>query len=153
MADIITEENESSLFTLSIDPVIKNNLRETARWAKILAIAGIFLLFVVVLAGVYRYIKLSELSDAVGAAFEKAKIAVILTYIILLAVAFFPMLYIFRFSSKMKQSLNTNDQQSFVEAFVHLKIYFKYLGIVVLISIVLLILSFFFGVLGAAVVA
>src|SRR5881397_1677138 len=46
-------EDNSSLFSLTIDPVTKSHLLETARWGRFLAIMGFILCVLIVVLGVF----------------------------------------------------------------------------------------------------
>ena len=133
------------LFSLSIDPVTKAQLSETARWAKFLAIVGMIGVVLIVLGGVAYSIWISVMMESLGKdlgnpspAFETAYIfGSAIGFIIIAAVAFFPMLYMFRFANRMRKALDGNDQQSLNSSFQSLKIYFRYLGIITIISLAL----------------
>ena len=143
------EQNES-LFSLSIDPVTKSHLSETSRWTKVLAIGGIVCVVLIVAAGIYQYILLSRFDDVFGRGFDSARISIIIGYILVLLLIFFPVLYLFRFSARMKTAIDSNDQNALNEAFLYMKVYFRYLGIITVISLVLFGLSFIIGIVGGA---
>ena len=145
-------EEKPSLFTLSVDPVTKANLIETARWARFLAIAGFVFLFFMVFFGVYmsvtlsRYETMYERGSVVGSL--GASMAVM--YIIFASIAFFPLLFTFRFASQMQGALNGNDQSMLNASFQNLKICYRYLGIVTIILLFMMALSLIFGIAGLA---
>ena len=74
-------------------------------------------------------------------------------YVILALVYFFPILYLFRFAKKMKDSLRTNDNSELTAAFSNLKSHYKFVGIftIVILSLYLLIfiIAIFAGVSAA----
>jgi hypothetical protein len=139
------EETQSySLFSLSIDPVTKAHLSETARWARFLAIAGMISLGLMVVIGVaysiwisstmrsmqYRYGVQSSSGYTTGVAAGSA-----LAFVIMAVVAFFPFLYMLRFANQMKLALYSNDQENLNTSFQNLKRYFRYVGIITIIGI------------------
>jgi hypothetical protein len=133
------ENNE--LFSLSIDPVVKSHLYETARWAKLLAIVGSLSLLLIVAAGICQYLMLSQFGDSFGMEFQTMRVVILIVYFIIIIIALFPLIYLFRFSGKMKSALKANDQTAFNESFLHLKQYFRFLGIITIIGVVLFALS------------
>ena len=138
------ETKTSSLFSLTIDPSTKAHLSETARWARFLAITGMISLALVVIFGLLYSIWISTMVDsmqnqnsfqtaqpfATGLAFGSA-----ILFIIVASVAFFPLLYMFRFANQMKTALYGNDQELLNRSFQNLKKYFRYLGIITIISL------------------
>lgn len=137
------ETQSSSLFSLSIDPLTKAHLSETARWARFLAIVGMISLALMILFGLIYSIWISSMVDsmqnqvgfqpraystglAAGSAF---------VFILMAVVGFFPLLYMLRFANQMRTALYGNDQESLNASFQNLKRYFRYLGIITIIGI------------------
>lgn len=150
------EENES-LFSLSIDPATKVHLSETARWARFLSIAGmVFIIFLVAL-GIYSSLTISRYEDMFNGYpgqrgfMDSVGVGVAVMYVIMAMVAFFPLLFMLRFANQMRAALSSNNQALLNSSFQNLKIYFRYLGIVTIICIVLTALSLFMGIVGRAV--
>jgi hypothetical protein len=145
-------EENTSLFSLSIDTITKENLLETARWARFLAIVGFVFLAFIVVFGIYfsllisRYGMISDSSSVMGAA--GAGIAIM--YLIGAAIAFFPLLFTLRFANQMRNALNSNNQSLLNTSFQNLKSCFRYLGVITIISLVMMALSMVFGVAGLA---
>lgn len=138
-----SQYQSESLFSLSIDPVTKTHLSETARWARFLAIIGMIGIVLMVVGGVAYSIWLStavqSLNDRVirePGSFETAFVfGTAIGFIIMAAIAFFPLMYMLRFSNRMRRALDANDQESLNVSFQNLKIYFRYLGIITIIII------------------
>jgi hypothetical protein len=148
-------ESNTALFTLTIDSVTKTNLAETARWARFLAIVGFIFLGLAVLSGLLVSATLSRLGtidDGTGLSpiAGLAGIGMAVTYIIFALIAFFPLLYTFRFASQMRGALSTDDQELLNASFQNLKVCFRYLGIITIISLVMMALSLIFGLAGLA---
>lgn len=138
------ETQTPSLFTLSIDPVTKAQLSETARWAKFLAIVGMVGLGLGVVFGLVYSIWISTMMGTMqerygvqspGAYAGGLAVGSALIFIVMAVVAFFPMLYMLRFANQMKVALYGNDQESLNTSFQNLKRYFRYVGIITIIGI------------------
>ena len=154
------EVQPSSLFSLSIDPSTKAHLSETARWARFLSIVGMIGLALMVVFGLFYSIWISNVIDGLqtqmgfqarrnynsGVAAGSA-----LMFIIIAAIGFFPMLFMFRFASEMKIALNANDQEKLNSSFQNLKRYFRYFGVITIIGIG--IWTIWLIVIGAAVIS
>jgi len=134
----------SSLFSLNIDPVTKTHLTETARWARFLAIFGMIVLalgLVVSLMGATVFKTFfgfpTGIEDETNASLSAMRVGMVVGTIITLAIFFFPLLFLLRFANAMRRAIAANDQNRLNESFQNLKVYFRYLGILVLIFLVL----------------
>ena len=149
-------EENTSLFSLSIDPVTKTHLSETAKWARFLAIVGFVFLILMIVMGLFTSLFVSRYGDmysnysnrgfmqAIGA-------GVAIFYILMAVVIFFPLLFMLRFANQMRGALNSNNQELLNSSFQNLKIYFRYLGVLTIIGLVLMALSILFQIVGRAV--
>lgn len=133
--------------TLSQD--LRDNLLETAKWGKLLAIVGYVGLALMLLASVFMILGFSlidmpnnEINNKFG---NGIMIFMGLIYAGFAALHYFPISYLYKFSEKVKFATKVADQMSFEEAFSNLKSLFKFSGIVtiVLLSIYGLIFLFF----------
>lgn len=148
-------EEGSALFSLSVDPVTKTHLSETAKWARFLAIIGFIFLLLFIGVGIYSSILIGRYSDMYSGYRQRSLGATLgmgtaVSYIIAAVFAFFPLLYMLRFANGMKRALASDDQALLNASFQNLKIYFRYLGIVTIIALVLVALSLFFAIAGSA---
>lgn len=152
-------QDQSQIFSLTIDPIIKSHLYETARWGKFLAILGFIVCALVVIVGLFFGTIFSSLVSRSEVSYEGnistgsfgALAAVI--YIIIAVVYFFPCLFLFRFSTKMKAALNGNEQMDLTLAFQNLKSLFRYVGVITVIVLAFYIIVIIFALLGAAFVS
>ena len=139
-------EQNNSLFSLNIDPVTKVHLTETSRWARFLAIIGFvsLILMVVIIIGALVFV---GAQGTPAPMFPGMGVAMALYYVVIAAIWFIPLLYLWRFAAAMNTALNGNDQQALNTSFLNLKSCFKFVGIVTVILLVLALL----GVVAAAV--
>lgn len=136
--------NTSSLFSLNIDPLTKTHLSETARWARFLAIFGMIVMalgLVVSLMGATIFTRFfgfpTGIEDETNTSMGAMRVGMVVGTIITLAIFFFPLLFLLRFANAMRRALAANDQTRLNESFQNLKVYFRYLGILVIIFLVL----------------
>src|SRR3982751_3250948 len=120
-------EDNSSLFSLSIDPLTKSHLQETARWGKFLSIIGFILCVLMIVMGIFFGSLMSRLynRDGFQAAPAGTTFMVAIIYVIIAVVYFFPCLFLYRFSTGMKIALNSNEQNRLNESFENLKTLFR----------------------------
>jgi hypothetical protein len=145
-----------SLFSLSIDPVTKAHLHETAKWGRFLAIVGFIFLVLMIVAGIFLSTIMANTMggmDATGMGsnyFAGFGVGMAVLYIILAVIWFFPLLFLLRFSNRMRTALAGNDQQALNVAFQNLKICFRYVGIITIIILAIYAIAVVFGIMGAA---
>ncbi len=155
------EQNQNtSLFGLGIDENSKAQLSEAARWAKFLAIAGFVGLGLMIIYGIYMSFifssMLGQMDDRFGGMGGSGGLAsslgagMIVFYIIMAIIGFFPLLFLLRFSNKMKAALDSNDQDVLNESFRNLKVYYRYIGIITIISLVLIVISILMMIVGSS---
>ena len=65
----------------------------------------------------------------------------IIFYIVCAVIAFFPYYFLLRFANKMKAALVSNDQDSLNGSFQNLKILYRYMGILMIISLAFMIFA------------
>jgi hypothetical protein len=149
-------EQNSTLFSLSIDPLTKAHLQETARWGKFLSIIGFIMCGLVAVGGIFfstiltSFMSRSEGYE--GASLNTTGLGAVMAfvYIIFGVIYFFPCLFLFRFSTQMKTALNANEQDRLNNAFQNLKSLFRYVGIITIIVLALYGLLLVIALLGLA---
>ena len=146
-------QENSSLFSITIDPVAKEHLAETAKWARFLAIVGFVALVLLTGIGIYASIVLNQFENMYGN--ESRGVGSVLglgaaiTYLVVFLIYIFPIVFMFRFAGKMRQALDSHDQAALNVSFQNLKVCFRYLGIVTIIGIVFVALLLFLGIVGS----
>lgn len=127
------------------------HLKLTARWSQFLSILG-FIGLGLMLIGVFGLMamesQLNTYSRLNGSPFDSDTLAVI--YLVMIVIYFFPIYYLFQFSSKMKKALEMKDAITFTEATGFLKNHFQFVGICAIVVISLYALAFIIGI-GAAI--
>jgi len=152
------EENQQSIFGLSIDDSNRAHLSEAAKWGRFLAIVGFVVCVLIVLGGLYFAFTISSMeskfADFPGyrsSAYSSGLgVGMAVVYILIAIVYFFPCLFLFRFSNSMKIALAGNDQGQLTESFKNLKVMFRYVGIITIILLSIYLLAFILGGLAMA---
>ena len=151
------ETQNTSLFGLNIDPAAKAHLSEAARWARFLSIVGFVVIGLIVLVGVFAGSILGTMGSGLGGNdMGSARVTggimgslLVVVYILVAALDFFPCLFLFRFASKMKTALAADDQETLNTSFQNLKKLFRFMGIVTIIVLAFYAIILVFGLLGA----
>src|SRR5687768_4478748 len=99
--------NHDQLFSLTIDPVTKAHLTETAKWARFLAIIGMVFMVLAAIGIIFFAYTMSQtvssFEDEYGDGgmssnpFGSFGMGFAAIYIVLLVIWFFPLLYLLRF--------------------------------------------------------
>lgn len=133
------ESNELSLTSGS-----KAFLNETAGWAKFLSIVGFVFIGLMAAIGLFAGSFISDLMEAqtgmsmTGGAFLTG------FYLLMAVLYFFPVYYLFQFSSKMKAALAQQSAELLQQAFQNLKSHYKFMGIfmIVILAFYAIVLAF-----------
>jgi len=144
---------ESSLFELQVDHEATNYLKETARWAKFMAIMGFIGCGICVLVGLFAGSIIAGMYSSVGGVGRAGAMGgafYSILYIALALLYFFPCLYTFNFASKMQVALRSNDQSQLNLAFKNLKSCYRFVGILTIIWLCLVGLGVIFSIIGLA---
>jgi hypothetical protein len=142
----------ASLFNLSIDPVTKEHLSETARWARFLAIVGFIFLGLMIIGGIAVVSYMANTVDSYNTGinmFAGVGVGMIFFYLLVAAIWFFPLLFLFRFATRMKAALEGNDQQALNTSLQNLKVCFRYVGVVTIVGLAFYALFIIFAIIGA----
>lgn len=121
-------------------------LKETAKWARLLAILGYvgvgFTALVGVLIGFVGVVNGIDLPGSISS------VTMTGVYLGMALLYFFPVHYLFRFSSGMRSALSLVDQQALEQGLVYLKRHYKFMGIMAIVICSLYVLIFVFGILA-----
>jgi hypothetical protein len=127
-------QNDGSIFEISINEESQYYLRDIAKWAKFLAIVGLIMGGLVSLAGVFVMIAgpaLSSLMGDMGIAISAMGIVYVLAGLLYI----YPSLKQLKFANQIVQGFGKQDQTTITSAFQNLKAVFRYWGILTVIII------------------
>jgi len=120
---------------LEINRIAKDYLYETAKWGKFLGIMGFIVTGLMIVFGIFYSFILSSVPNVSNDGFYQVGyllgygLGFTLVYILAAVLYFFPALYLFRYSSKLKIAIQTSNSQELVNAFSNQKSLYKYSGI------------------------
>ena len=132
----ITETNQNLSEVkkeLVIDSNTKNNLDETRKWNMFFAILGFIGIGFMALAALVLLIV-----GIFGSSYWNNREAVMfggltILYLAFGAVYFFPILYLLKFSTHMKNAIEKTEQSKLILAFDYLKSHYKFVGILTIV--------------------
>ena len=147
------QPSEQSIFSLNIDSYSRQYLFEAARWAKFLSIVGFIICGLIALAGIFAGSMLSSFSSRYGGGNDMGMMRsfgglAIVFYLLVAVLYFFPCLYLYRFSNRMRTALASESQSELNASFENLKSLFKFVGIMTIIILSIYVLIFLFAALA-----
>lgn len=142
------EQHDLLANDLYVTESIQENFLISSKWGKFLSIVGFISCGLLVIGGIYLATNssLGQLSR-----FGATAPTLGLTYIIMAGLLFFPCLYLFKFSAKVKEAVVNTRQDSFESSIESLKAMFKFYGILTIIILgfyLIIILVLMVGVAG-----
>ena len=145
------ESNQNLLHSdLQIDAIAHAHLSETAKWCNFLSIVGFILSVIIAIIALFAGTILGSLRNSYGGGLSSMGAGFIMViYLVIAALSFFMSLYLYRFASKMKVALYTNDQENLNNSFLNLKNLYKLMGILTIVYLSFLVLAIILGIAAA----
>lgn len=116
------------------------SLNTTRKWAMFLSIIGFISLGLVALMGVLAGTFLSAFNTTKNG-HSIPEVVIFLILLVMGALYFFPLHFLFRFSKHTAKAVATNDKLELHKAFLNLKAYFVFLGVLIIVVLTLYILT------------
>jgi hypothetical protein len=132
-------EDSSESEKLEIKPETLRYLNITRKWTMFLSILGFIGLGTFLISGLITGVFLSVFDTAHTSLPEWLLIAL---FIAVAIIAFFPLLFIFRFSKHMAHAVKAHDQQELHRAFRNLKSFYVYTGILFILTLAIYLVVF-----------
>lgn len=118
---------------LTISDNSTNYLIEIGKWGKFLSILGFIFVGILVIGGLFAGAILSN----IGTDLPLPGFIIGLIYIFIGLIYIFPVLYLYRFSTKLKISISNIDSIALETALQNLKSHYKFIGVFTIVIIVL----------------
>ncbi|RXJ51396.1 DUF5362 family protein [Gelidibacter gilvus] len=145
------EKSAFETFELNLPPVILGFLKETSTWTYFLSILGFIGIGLMILGGLFFSLAMNLIPGGnpyAGLGVDMSYFGMF--YVVIALFYFFPVLYLFNFSRKMKSALNSNNNDELTSAFSNLKSHYKFIGIFTIVIISLYVLIFVFAMIAGA---
>jgi hypothetical protein len=144
----------ANLFDLQLDQTSINYLNEASRWSRFLSILGFIYCGLIVLLGIFFGSVMSRLPGMYGdnsAMQMMGSGAFGFIFFCIALIMFFPALFLYNFSTKIRRAFRNNDQPVLSESFKNLKSFFKFYGIIAIIGLSFYALAIVAAIIGAMV--
>ncbi|WP_341226200.1 DUF5362 family protein [uncultured Arcticibacterium sp.] len=140
--------------TLYLSEDGKQDLLESAKWAKFLAIVGfvgsaLLVVFALGLSTIMSFLPNGEHFESLGPSYF---LGMAFIYVVMAVIYFFPCLYLFRFSKSTKEAILKEDNKQLHLALFNMRKMFKFVGVMTLTMLIIYGIIIVFGLLagGAA---
>lgn len=150
------QDQNTSLFELNLSGDAKSHLSETAKWAKFLALCGMVCILLFVIIGIVVGLGFSKASNPYDELYKQQGMSttglgagMMMVYILMGLLYFFPCLFTLQFANKMKLALDSGDDLLLSESFRNLKKTFRYMGVLTIIGLAFFLLAIVTGGLSA----
>lgn len=122
---------------MNLSDFSKQNLNETRKWTFYLSILGFVFIGLMIIGSLSIGAIFNQLGED-NLPFPSSMFGGI--YFVVGAIYFFPIYYLFKFSTHMKNALLSGEEMSLDEAFKNLKSHYKFMGVftIVILSIYIL---------------
>lgn len=121
-------------------------LREISKWTFFFSIMGFVSIFLIVVIAILMGTVYAPMLDMVAQqqGLQSLGVIVTITYLVMAVLYFMPVLYLFKFSKKMKSALLTKNDDILADAFENLKSHYKFIGVltIIMISLYVLLIGF-----------
>lgn len=150
-------ENQNNL---TLNDFAVDSLRVSAKWSMFLSIIGFIGIGFMIIAALFMYTAMSAFDNAEFGASAGAgaglgimgamKGLLAAFYVVIAVIYFFPVYYLFKYATGMKQALNSSNSDLLSDALGYLKSHHKFLGIMTIVIISLYIITIIGTILFAA---
>lgn len=129
-------ENTPEPRRIEIDQISLRHLNSIRKWTMFFAVLGFIFVGLLLIAGIVAGAFLSIFNSGMPETGVPQWLMSVI-FLIIAAIYFFPVLFLLRFSSNMRDAVHTLNQEKIRKAFRNLKAYFTYLGVLVIIGLCL----------------
>jgi len=117
---------------IEIGSEILKNLDSTRKWTTFLSVLGFIFLGLLIVAGLTTSLFLTTFKT------QEANLGIpeslmIILFIVIGAIYFFPVFFLFRFSRNTRDAIQNLDRQKLAKGMNNLRLYFTYIGIMVIV--------------------
>lgn len=117
---------------IEIGSEILNNLNSTRKWTTFLSVLGFIFLGLLIVAGLTTSLFLTTFKTQ-EANLGIPESAMIIIFVVVGAIFFFPVFFLFRFSRKTRDAIQNLDSKKLLKGLNNLRLYFTYIGVMVIV--------------------
>lgn len=142
------EQNDLNIFETKLDETAQAHLLETARWTKFLGICYTILMVLCLVYFIFIAMYIGQFAGANNDIAGMTTMAMTIGSLFSVGLCIYPIYALLKFSSVMKKGIQMNNQELINDGFRYQKTMYRYLGILTIISLFLILISFILGGIG-----
>ncbi len=148
--DNIEENGEATEMLITFEA--ENFLRETGKWAHFIGLAGFVFSILTIISAFSVSSVVGKLQQTYGTGLDAQALSSGLSFLYFAfgVLLFIPSLYLFQFAAGLKNGFNYGDQASINTAFMRIKSYFRFWGILIITLIIFYSAVFIAAIAGGA---
>ncbi len=123
---------------LVVDDQLKSYIRNTVKWAKFLAVVGFVITAFIVIMAFSMGSLMTTLSQIESIPRFGGTVAITIFYLIIALLYFIPCLFLYRFAKRTREAVDGDSQEQLLSGFDHLNRFFKFVGILTLIYLIIM---------------
>jgi|TARA_B110001469_G_C9496654_1_gene248225 hypothetical protein len=123
-------------------------LSETVKWSKFLSVLGFIMVGFMVIAALFMGTMIANLGGVGMKDGSMSDGVITVLYLILAAIYFFPVYYLFKFSQNLKEAISNESADSYEKAFEYQKSQYKFAGIMAIIVLSIYVIVFLVAIVG-----
>ncbi len=151
--DVIDNQINNPNAGMQLNSTAKAHIAETAKWANFLAIVGFVFLALFVIVAIFAGTLMSTLLASRSPMGAAPSFMLTITYLFIAVIYFFPLMYLYKFAQKAKSALRADDTHDLQIAFQNLKSVYKFMGILMIITLALYAIVFIIAIVGGGLAA
>ena len=142
----------TELEQLALNNRSKNYLKEISKWTFFLSIVGFIGVGFMIILGLFSNVLYGEAFNAIYKDELPLNFGWVMTifYLVFAFIYFMPILYLFKFSRRLKQALSIKNDDKLADALEMLKSHYKFIGVLLIIILSLYAMLFVVGLMGVA---
>lgn len=148
------EPNQTDHLKIELDDISIVYLKEIAKWGKFLSIVGFVVTGLIVILALFAgtiFATLSNLTPGGSSLPGGFSVLITIVYLALAVLYFFPCYFLYKFSSKAKQAIDSGEKEILYESFSNLKACFRFIGIMTIILLSIYALFFLIAIVAGGI--
>jgi hypothetical protein len=126
-------ENLTEIKKIELEEATLRDIDTTRKWSMFIAILGFIAIGLVIIIGLIAGVFLSAFNSGDAQLGSAEMILIFVLLLLMMAIYFFPLLYLYRFSKHAGNAVRTMDKDLMAEAFRYLRKYYVFIGILTIV--------------------
>lgn len=149
------EQKDLIATDFSLEPIAIAHLKESGKWAKFLGVVGFVVSILFTIVAVFAGSKLAELNSydspyGYSRGLGMNATMIIIIYVVIAIVVFIISIFLYKFGKNVTAAITETSQSKLTTSFLNLKLYYRTIGIITIVYLVLVVLGIIAGIIFTA---